>query len=111
MPLLSFFLKVTSLLFLFCFRYTINNIAKVTAFTNPTNAQINQILQDIAIVLSPGIFHGIGTATALRVNQMATFTNGQADAGIIFLVVNFMQSKLLTMKMIKSNFLKTFCVT
>ncbi|MGZ9677413.1 hypothetical protein [Flavobacterium sp. GNP001] len=79
-----FSLRIIKFLFLFCFLYTLNINAQVTAGTNPTDAQINLSLQGPGIVIAGGTLSGGATAATLRSNQVATFTNGQAGAGLGF---------------------------
>ena len=76
--------KVTRFLFLFWFLYTVNSSAQVTAVANPSNAQINLALQGPGIVITGGTLTGGATAATLRANQVATFTNGIAGAGLGF---------------------------
>ena len=80
----SFIFKVPRFLFLFCFLHTVNSSAQVTAGINPTNGQINLALQGPGITISGGTLTGAAAAATLRANQIATFTNGQAGAGLGF---------------------------
>ncbi|MFY7938941.1 MAG: hypothetical protein ACOVOQ_16295, partial [Flavobacterium sp.] len=76
--------KVTRFLFLFWFLYTVNSSAQVTAGTNPSNASINLALQGPGITITGGTLTGGAAEATLRADQVATFTNGVAGAGIGF---------------------------
>ncbi|OXA68280.1 hypothetical protein B0A67_21145, partial [Flavobacterium aquidurense] len=56
--------------------------AQATITTNPSNLQINSALNGPGIVIVGGTLSGAATATTLRANQVAVFSNGVSGAGL-----------------------------
>ncbi|OXA93746.1 hypothetical protein B0A75_20110, partial [Flavobacterium oncorhynchi] len=56
--------------------------SQATVVANPTNAQINSALNGPGIVITGGTLSGAAPIATVRANQVATFTNGVAGAGL-----------------------------
>ncbi|WP_264529716.1 choice-of-anchor L domain-containing protein [Flavobacterium sp. N502540] len=80
--LLSPFDEIRRALFIFFLLNSFFLYSQATILTNPTNSQINSALNGPGIVITGGTLSGAAAISTVRSNQVATFTNGVAGAGL-----------------------------